>query len=439
MAGISGGGGGGDHLRKKATGVRTWLQLDSTGESNIVEAGKHGVMRRTGLSGLDLRILDPFLSYPSTLIGRERAIIVHLEHIKAIVTAHEVLLLNSREPSVVPFVEELRHRIMQHHQATEALSREEESLLTRGQNGENTGPPLLLPFEFVVLEACLDAACGYLDEEATALEEEAYPALDEVTSKINTLNLERVHRIKNRLAQLFQRVQKVRDELERLLNNDEYMAKMYLTNKHAVERQLRNSSLSSIKHEIVQRVLDERVSGETLVQDRGNSSRFSVDFHPAEQHHQQRAIRTASSLSRGSQFAIHTSSRRYMIGKSKHLGVKDVEIIVEAYFVRVDATLSGLSTLREYVDDTEDYINIMLDDTRNRMMQKAVLFMTAGVVLMAFTTVTGVFSMNIHDFSLFQKTDPPNYYFILFCGGGTACSIVLYLIAISWYKHLGLM
>ncbi|XP_071930977.1 magnesium transporter MRS2-3 [Coffea arabica] len=436
MAGISG---GGDHLRKKATGVRTWLQLDSTGESNIVEAGKHGVMRRTGLSGLDLRILDPFLSYPATLIGRERAIIVHLEHIKAIVTAHEVLLLNSREPSVAPFVEELRHRIMQHHQATEALSREEESLLTRGQNGDNTGPPLLLPFEFVVLEACLDAACGYLDEEATALEEEAYPALDEVTSKINTLNLERVHRIKNRLAQLFQRVQKLRDELERLLNNDEYMAKMYLTNKDAVERRLRNSSLSSIKHEIVQRVLDERVSGETLAQDRGNSSRFSVDFHPAEQHHQKRAIRTASSLSRGSQFAIHTSSRRYMIGKSKHLGVKDVEIIVEAYFVRVDATLSGLSTLREYVDDTEDYINIMLDDTQNRMMQKAVLFMTAGVVLMAFTTVTGVFSMNIHDFSLFQKNDPPNYYFILFCGGGTACSIVLYLIAISWYKHLGLM
>lgn len=41
------------------------------------------------------------------------------------------------------------------------------------------------------------------------LEEEAYPALDELTSNISTLNLERVRQIKSRLVAISGRVQKV--------------------------------------------------------------------------------------------------------------------------------------------------------------------------------------------------------------------------------------
>ena len=41
------------------------------------------------------------------------------------------------------------------------------------------------------------------------LEQEAYPALDELTSKISTLNLERVRQIKSRLVAISGRVQKV--------------------------------------------------------------------------------------------------------------------------------------------------------------------------------------------------------------------------------------
>ena len=114
--GLSVGGG----LRKKGTGIRPWLLVDSTGHSQVVEAGKHAIMRRTGLPARDLRILDPLLSYPSTVLGRERAIVINLDHIKALITAQEVLLLNSKDPSVTLFVEELQRWIMRHHQATKA-------------------------------------------------------------------------------------------------------------------------------------------------------------------------------------------------------------------------------------------------------------------------------------------------------------------------------
>ncbi|KAK2359817.1 hypothetical protein QL285_085153 [Trifolium repens] len=60
---------------------------------------------------------------------------------------------------------------------------------------------------------------------------EAYPLVDELTSKISTLNLERAYRLKSRLVALTRRVQKVRDEIKQLMDNDGDMAEMYLTEK----------------------------------------------------------------------------------------------------------------------------------------------------------------------------------------------------------------
>ncbi|ESR36023.1 hypothetical protein CICLE_v10028752mg [Citrus x clementina] len=269
-------------VRKKVAGVRPWLVLDSTGQTQVVEAGKHAIMRRTGLPARDLRILDPMLSYPSTILGRESAIVINLEQIKAIITAQEVLLLNSRDPSVAPFVEELKRRILCHYQATKAqegdgdisnwknlydsgtpesrassppdfagtgISESEEITEERKEDGkqglENRDGPKVLPFEFVALEACLESACSCLENEATTLEQEAHPALDTLTSKISTLNLERVRQIKSRLVAISGRVQKVRDELEHLLDDDEDMAEMYLTEK--LQQQLKSSSTSSMR------------------------------------------------------------------------------------------------------------------------------------------------------------------------------------------------
>jgi len=52
--------------------------------------------------------------------------------------------------------------------------------------------------------------------------------------------------------------------------------------------------------------------------------------------------------------------------------------------------------LREYVDDTEDYINIMLDEKQNQLLQMGVLLSTATVVVTAGIVVVSLFGMNIH-------------------------------------------
>ncbi|PNX64384.1 magnesium transporter MRS2-3-like protein [Trifolium pratense] len=102
-------------IGRKGSMARTWLMMSSEGQRQMVEAGRQSIMRRTGLTARDLRNLDPMLSYPSTIVGRDKAMVLNLEQIKAIITAHEVLLLNSRDPSVIPFVDELHARILNHH------------------------------------------------------------------------------------------------------------------------------------------------------------------------------------------------------------------------------------------------------------------------------------------------------------------------------------
>ncbi|XP_010691547.2 magnesium transporter MRS2-3 [Beta vulgaris subsp. vulgaris] len=456
--------------RKKQSGVRAWLVIDSTGQAQVVEAGKHSIMRRTGLPGRDLRILDPLLSYPSTVLGRERAIVINLEHIKAIITAQEVLLLNSKDPSVTPFVEELQRRLLRLHQATKIqdagggadntewrdLYDLEEPPSTDASPDDPCGfPPRqgmtdekgdleekedlkkrdgvkVLPFEFIALEACLEAACSSLDIEASTLEQEAHPALDKLTSKISTLNLERVRQIKSRLVALTGRVQKVRDELEHLLDDDEDMAEMYLTEKLA-EQNSDNSSVSSVNDhnyvgDGVQAEMDERMRAE-ISEVHGGSGRYESDAaNPQDQY-----FGVPAQLARS---ATRTSTTHSAI--SKHLDVEELEMLLEAYFVQIDGTLNKLTTLREYVDDTEDYINIMLDDKQNHLLQMGVMLTTATLVVSAFIVVAGIFGMNIH-IELFDEDKAGDPEFLWTVGGGATGCLFLYVIAVAWCKHKRLL
>ncbi|KDO57931.1 hypothetical protein CISIN_1g014053mg [Citrus sinensis] len=429
-------------------------------------------MRRTGLPARDLRILDPLLSYPSTVLGRERAIVINLEHIKAIITAQEVLLMNSRDPSVVPFVEELQSRILCHYQATKSQINGEDSNWTnlydleapqsrtsspqnfsggfpqfedeneeRKEDGkqslENRDGSKVLPFEFVALEACLEAACSCLENEAKTLEQEAHPALDKLTSKISTLNLERVRQIKSRLVAITGRVQKVRDELEHLLDDDEDMAEMYLTEK--LMQQLENSSTSSINErddmddEVLQSNMNNRTTAEISLEATGGSTSYEADFQNTENIHDN--LFTQNIHSRASH-GTRTSTTHSAI--SKHLDVEELEMLLEAYFVQIDGTLNKLSTLREYVDDTEDYINIMLDDKQNHLLQMGVMLTTATLVVSAFVVVAGIFGMNIN-IELFDEHKSGMQEFLWTVGGGATGSIFLYVVAIAWCKHKRLL
>ncbi|CAL4972941.1 unnamed protein product [Urochloa decumbens] len=386
--------------RKGAPASRKWLVVPAAGEAREAELGKHRIMEMTGLPTRDLRVLDPDLSSPSTILVRERAVVLNLEHVKAIVTATEALVLDSSNPLLALFLKDLHARVASPDVSStgSATDRSNET-----DQGEGNGPAValcragnakILPFELKVLEVCLEHTCKCLESETLALEKEAYPALDELTSKVSRLNLEHVRHIKNRLVALSGRVQKVRDELEHLLDDDMDMSEMYLTRKLAFQGFIETSS---------------RVD---------SNKDASTDHNEKEEEDGDDETET------GRESSAYVKP-----------DIEELEMLVEAYFVQIDGTLNKLYHLREYVDDTEDYINIMLDEKQNQLLQMGVLLTTATVVVTAGIVVVSLFGMNIHiDLMKDPETDEQarikNIKFWETTCGTVAGCLAIYLIAI---------
>ncbi|OEL24148.1 putative magnesium transporter MRS2-D [Dichanthelium oligosanthes] len=406
------------HAAPGAAGAGEWAAVSGAGAWRVEEVGKHQLMRRTGLTARDLRALDPALSYPSSVMARDRAVVVNLERVRAVVTAAEVLVPGPSDPAVAPLVRELCARLT----ASATAASPAPPHVSDGEAAENGGALLpspggggggdgkdggralgrdkVLPFEFRALEVCLEFACKSLEQETCTLEKAAYPALDELSSKVSTLNLERVRQIKSRLVAISGRVQKVRDELEHLLDDDMDMAAMHLSEKLA--------------YQAVE----------------GHSSRLDVDNEPSEfDEERDGEVEEEGGSSEGG-YGNGTSAGGFTPK------IDELEILLEAYFVQIDGTLNKLSTLREYVDDTEDYINIMLDDKQNQLLQMGIMLSTGTLVVSCAIAVTGVFGMNI-TIPLYEGATDGVFWQVT--GGIAGATAAIYLVALFCYRRSGIL
>jgi magnesium transporter len=267
-----------------------------------------------------------------------------------------------------------------------------------------------LPFEFRALEVALEAACTFLDTQAAELEIEAYPVLDELTSKISTLNLERVRRLKSRLVALTRRVQKVRDEIEQLMDDDGDMAEMYLTEK----KERMEASFYR----------DQSLFGYSSI---GTGASVSAPVSPICSPTDSRKLEKTLSLARSRHESMKDSENN-----DEH--IQELEMLLEAYFVVIDSTLNKLTSLKEYIDDTEDFINIQLDNVRNQLIQFELLLTTATFVVAIFGVVAGVFGMNI-PIDLFEE--PKAFKWVLIITGVTG--FIIFFSFLWFFKHRRLM
>lgn len=384
------------------------------------------IMRRCNLPARDLRLLDPLFVYPSTILGREKAIVMNLEQIRCIITADEVLLLNSLDSYVLQYVAELQRRLAMKNGflgqdisarlslnaslgslsaeaiATEASRHQNEAYSSRGSYAD------YMPFEFLAMEVALEAACTFLDTQATELEVEAYPVLDELTSKISTLNLERVRRLKSRLVTLTRRVQKVRDEIEQLMDDDGDMAEMYLSEKQ--ER------MDNLFYKDQAATVFAGFGGGSM------SAPVSPVCSPPESRKLEKNLSMAASR--------HSSSRV----SEEDSDIQELEMLLEAYFVVIDAILNKLTSLKEYIDDTEDFINIQLDNVRNQLIQFELLLTVSTFVVAIFGVVAGVFGMNI-PIDLFEE--PKAFKWVLIISG--IVGLLIFGSFVWYFRRRGLM
>ncbi|GMQ01833.1 hypothetical protein CsSME_00048324 [Camellia sinensis var. sinensis] len=389
--------------KRKGSGVRTWFVVSKLGNSQIEELGKQEIMRRSGVQAQDLRVVEPELSNPSAILRRERAIVVNLEHIKAIITANEVLVPNPKDPFMVSFVRDLEFKLSDFGAtmgSDKALKQSpsntppeaSDSSPKSPDEGSNRGNSKPLPFEFRAFEICLESVCRSLESETSTLEEEAYPALNELSTKTSMHNLKHVRIIKGRLVALSGRVQKVRDEFEHLLDDDLDMVRMYLTDKLAT------------------------LQSEGLEDELGND---------------------ANAFKSGNDSDEDVSSKSSTIDVSDlKPNVEELEMLLGAYFVQIEGILNKLSTLREYIHNIEDYINIVLDDKQNQLLRMGVIISTATLMMHSGIVASGYFGMNI-DISITDSATLGQWSGIV--GGITVFPIILFAIAMLLFKWLKLL
>ncbi|XP_010241673.1 PREDICTED: magnesium transporter MRS2-4-like [Nelumbo nucifera] len=397
VAGVStsGAGGSSSKAKKKTVGARLWMRFDRFGQSELLECDKNTIIKRVSIPARDLRILGPVFSHSSNILAREKAMVINLEFIKAIVTAEEVLLLDPLCHEVIPFVEQLRQQLPHKNafkiEDTGAIDAQEKHICPTGTQWlpvpeAAEGLQCELPFEFQVLEIALEVICTYLDSNVADLERDAYPVLDELARNVSTKNLEHVRNLKSNLTRLLARVQKVRDEIEHLLDDNEDMAQLYLTRKWVQNQQ--SESLS------------------------GTASNGIVNFTPNLPH-----------LSSNMSASLKTSNL------SDDHDVEDLEMLLEAYFMQLEGTRNKILSVREYIDDTEDYVNIQLDNQRNELIQLQLTLTIASFSITIETLIAGAFGMNIP--FRWSKVDG---IFGPFVGGTSALCFLLFLLMLGYAK-----
>jgi hypothetical protein len=195
-----------------------------------------------------------------------------------------------------------------------------------------------LPFEFRVLEKALEDVCGALEHAVAELEGVAHPALDDLTRKVTSANLERVKRVKGRMTRTTGRVASVRGEIQRFLDDDSDMRDMYLSRKAAAADAM-------------------------APQDGGGGG--------------------------GGQWGH--AGHALLDPMDDDADIQQLEDLLETYFAQIDHAFNKMKALDEYVGSTEDYINIDLDSHRNQLIQIDLLLSFAMFITSLFTLVTGIF------------------------------------------------
>ncbi|XP_028081337.1 magnesium transporter MRS2-1-like isoform X4 [Camellia sinensis] len=357
-------------LKKRGQSLRSWIRVDTSGNSQVIEVDKFTIMRRCDLPARDLRLLDPLFVYPSTILGREKAIVVNLEQIRCIITADEVLLLNSLDSYVLHYVVELQRRLTTAGVGEVWQSEGNDSSRRRGKRNFDdmfgNMSPDYLPFEFRALEIALEAACTFLDSQ-------------------------------------------VRDEIEQLMDDDGDMAEMYLTEK---KKRMESSFYGD------QSLMGYRSTDGVLS--------VSAPISPVSSPPEGRKLEKNLSIARSRHESMRSS-------ESATENIEELEMLLEAYFVVIDSTLNKLTSLKEYIDDTEDFINIQLDNVRNQLIQFELLLTTATFVVAICGVVAGVFGMN---FPIALFDDEGAFKWVLIITGVIAFVIFCSFLCFFKYKRL---
>ena len=114
-------------------------------------------------------------------------------------------------------------------------------------------------------------------------------------------------------------------------------------------------------------------------------------------------------------------------------GLQVVEDLLETYFAHIDSTYAELDAIDQFINDTEDFVNIQLDVTRNQLQKFEVTLTSATLFVSMYSMVGGVYGMNLRN-----GAENSHATFVLvnaLCGAGAVVGfalIMLYIRSKRW-------
>jgi len=164
---------------------------------------------RNALQPRDIRQVDPAFSAKPALWVRTGAIVVSLEGVRAIIFHDKMYVFDPESEPVEKAGKIIRERI--------------------GFKGGAESVDFFMPFEFKALEGILIHAITALEREYVLFEPDLQRSLNHFPTKLTTVLLEELRENKQRLNHFRSRLHNVQKALMDLLDDDEDMSNMYLT------------------------------------------------------------------------------------------------------------------------------------------------------------------------------------------------------------------
>jgi len=161
----------------------------------------------------DIRQVDPAFVAKAALWVRRDALVVSLEGVRAIILHDRLFLFDTDGASMGPAFNVIVERL--------------------GSIGGGLGlEETFLPFEFRALEGILIFACVALETEFVAIEPALTRSLETLAVALTADRLEELRALEQRLNTFYGRARKVQHVLQDVLEEDEDMANMYLSEAH---------------------------------------------------------------------------------------------------------------------------------------------------------------------------------------------------------------
>lgn len=196
--------------------VMTWsaTEYDSDGNVHFIELPRTDLHQKFQLNGRDVRMLVSNYNYP-TILSRDKCIIIDINDIHCIVCHDKFYLLRMRdEPLNSDMILEIQNSIKN----------------KKDYSSYSNNPQ---PFELAVLEVFLERISDQLELDYQKYSKKLKLLMEHPEElSLSEINLTELLIIKNELNSLLTFITELYNSISSLLQSDEDMSNMYLTNKY---------------------------------------------------------------------------------------------------------------------------------------------------------------------------------------------------------------